>query len=520
MARVIASRLQLSGTLVTLSPLHIGGIGNDPTVDLTLAVNGQGQYYIPGTSLAGAIRASLKDDENLWGSQDQASYVIVEDSSLPLIAEIRSGVSLDRHWGTAAEQLLYDRAVIPKGTAFDLHLTVEIPHGSNLAEQQARTAVETLITALTAGDIRFGAAKTRGLGRVKLGEDYIYRQQQLLTFEGILSALEKDGNRLPKPKNCSLIKQQQLHITINWKPTAPLMVKASQEGLQVNILPLVSAVGNEMAMVLPGSSIKGALRFHAERIIRTVCQIAEIKDKVLEAENSNDIKQHIKQKLTKQIELPLISALFGIAAKIKSQNNLIKTDEFTNQPLLGLGAFAVEDCYTKQRFTPSQWQDIEQATTSLELQNALAAAHLDSTQEAFHVAVDRWTGGAAKGFLYSNLEPFGVEWEPLQLTLNLKRIPENEKLCAIALLILTLRDLSQHRIPLGYGVNRGMGDLAVNEISISGRGLPDLLESLTCAKLSFTAEGQVLGLDEILLTKLNQYWRSWIECNQYLEGGE
>ncbi|PSB61286.1 hypothetical protein C7B61_16160, partial [filamentous cyanobacterium CCP1] len=91
MARKIRSRIHFSGTLEAESPVHVGGMNDDPRVDLTLAVNGQGNYYIPGTSLAGALRAWMaRQDEDitdhLWGALKErgdgghASFILIEDA--------------------------------------------------------------------------------------------------------------------------------------------------------------------------------------------------------------------------------------------------------------------------------------------------------------------------------------------------------------------------------------------------------------------------------------------------------
>jgi RAMP superfamily len=130
MARRIRSRLKINGILITQSPIHVGGMDGNPQVDLALASNGQGQYYIPGTSLAGAFRAWMemssndKNDnklKNLWGFQEEngrsghASFVLIEDATIQgRVAEIRDGVGINRMWGTAAEQVKYDRAILPK----------------------------------------------------------------------------------------------------------------------------------------------------------------------------------------------------------------------------------------------------------------------------------------------------------------------------------------------------------------------------------------------------------------------
>ena len=57
MARHIHSRLKVEGTLTAETALHVGGLGESPDTDMPLARNGEGKYYIPGTSLTGSLRS-------------------------------------------------------------------------------------------------------------------------------------------------------------------------------------------------------------------------------------------------------------------------------------------------------------------------------------------------------------------------------------------------------------------------------------------------------------------------------
>ncbi|MUG95756.1 hypothetical protein F7734_26735 [Scytonema sp. UIC 10036] len=282
------------------------------------------------------------------------------------------------------------------------------------------------------------------------------------------------------------------------------MVKAAQDGMTVDILPLVSSVNQQIALVLPGSSIKGALRSQAERIIRTVCKISLTQD------------TEGKQRFLEQVQVPLVETLFGIAAKQQPEIQEEDLQKCNYKP--GLSALSVDDCYNVQKIEPKKWQSVTDATNSQELRTALNNTPIKQTQQAFHVAIDRWTGGAADGFLYNNLEPFNIEWEDINLTLNLKRIPKSELHATLALLLLTLRDLYAGRIPLGYGVNRGMGAIAVEKIWLHGKGLKE--ESLQAfekqnVELNFTPEGGMQILDSEFLTSLNKHWQAWIECNRY-----
>jgi len=554
MARQIESRFKISGTLIAESPLHIGGKGGDPLIDLSLALNGRGEYYIAGTSLAGALRNWMQDCfqdkerliDKLWGFSEKennedsnrghASFVLVEDSIIKLpqgaTVEIRDGVGIDREWGTAANQIKYDRAIIPRGASFALDLTLEIPRANQEGYEidaddadSVNKAIGTLLATLSAGEIKLGAAKTRGLGKVKLAPGYSVNKHDVITPEGIIAFLKEKSENNKKPENNYELSHEsvtipQLTITIKWKPVGALMVKTEQDGIAVDILPLVSSINQNVAFVLPGSSIKGALRTQAERIVRTVCRI-----------NMTNVQEGIKRFNQQLQEIPLVETIFGVAARKQEINRNGKLK-------LGLGALSIDDCYAENNhMSYDKWSKITSAPDMDEhdwrnlksvpveqqkthLHKALDEANLTTTQQAYHVAVDRWTGGAADKFLYSNLEPFGIKWEDICLTLNFNRIPENEQTATIALLLITLRDLHAGRIPLGYGVNRGMGTIQVEKISFQAKNLPKPLDLFNDknTEINFSPEGQLQQFDSNLLTELEKSWRVWIECNNHNKG--
>ena len=499
MARNITSRLKVKGHLVAISPIHVGGIGGNAQTDMALALNGKGEYYIPGTSLAGALREWMGSESqfvnSLWGYQDSksdrghASFVLVEDAPIHAKAEIRDGVGIDRYYGTAAEHFKFDRAILPRGSRIPLEITIEQNPHKNWDWENCKAEWVGLLTALQNKEIRLGAAKTRGLGLVKL-EDLKILDQNLSTQKGILDTLRGNGTGTTLGALSSqpiTPRHPKLHIEIQWQPTSPVMVKAEADGIAVDSLPLVSANGSGLTFVLPGSSIKGALRTQAERIMRTV----------LNQQVANDKS---KQNFSNQLEqVELIKQLFGASAKTENKEQLGQ-----------IGALAVDDCYAKLNISESQWQAITSADKELNLRNALNQVGLNNTQQAFHVAIDRWTGGAADGFLYSTLEPMGVSWEPIQLTLDLnpKRLPVKDQLLIIALLFLMLRDLSTGKIPLGYGVNRGMGAIAISNIKLTGSGLGALLPSL-----NFPLDlqgGNIAGLGQEVLQQLTSAWQAKI----------
>lgn len=516
MARTIQTRWKISGTLKAETPIHVGGLGGDADTDLALAVNGRGNYYIPGTSLAGALRgwmgrlfSELRVNQ-IWGFQKQplkkeedeklkeedrgyASFIMIDDAEIQgkQKVEIREGVAIDRHTGAAAERFKYSRAILPKGAEFPLNITFDSQYGEPPAE------LWHLLQALERGDIRIGAAKTRGLGRVQLHHPKI-EKQSLNNAEGLFDALINGG----ETQNWTAIKAnhdykapENLNVEIAWTPRDPVMVKAEGDGIAIDMLPLVSQVDSGVRFVIPGSSIKGVLRAHAERIVRTVRQI-----------NISDMK------FDKQLQVSLVEVLFGSAEKNsgKSKNGKAKSNG-------QIGTISIDDCYATIPMSATDWAKVENATSmEKDLKPHLKAAlggkgdPYEKLQPAMHVAVDRWTGGAADGMLYSVLEPIGLEWEAIGLQVDLARLKKyHEALVqpAIALLLLVLRDFANRKIPIGYGTNRGMGTVAVTDMKLNASSTLDDLPGLE-GEISLASD--LSNLDAELRQQLSDKWKAWI----------
>jgi CRISPR/Cas system CSM-associated protein Csm3 (group 7 of RAMP superfamily) len=496
MAREIHSRLIITGTLTTLTPLHVGGYGFHPDTDLPLAQNGQGDVYVPGTSIAGILRSWCEKNfeqsfiNKLFGphripgiEEGHASFVLIEDAKIldaeNTLAEIRDGVGINRYSGTAADNFKFDRAVLPRGTTLNFKMAVEIADAESAPSTKA--IIGHLLTAMQSEQLRFGGAKTRGLGRIKL--DQLIIQEQSLCGFAILNAVAGEGKKLSLPQlleSPTIIPAEiPLEIKIHWEPVLPVMVKAGYDGIGVDMLPLTSGVNKtEVAMVLPGSSIKGALRSQAERIVRTVKNLPT------------------KTDFNEQIVVDCVKELFGTRSKSKQEQEAEKNPY---NPRLGLGALSIDDCFGENPMSAANWRAVEQATadkdasaSKWEITENLKELSDQNFHLAHHVAIDRWTGGASDGALFSVLEPHGVEWEPITLTLDLARYAdETEKLKGVMLLLLTLRDVAENRVPFGFGGNRGMGEIKVT--SIEGlEKLPRLLDatgefgvSITKDKLTF-----------------------------------
>jgi CRISPR/Cas system CSM-associated protein Csm3 (group 7 of RAMP superfamily) len=527
--------LRITGTLVAEGPLHVGGLGASADTDLALAEDGQGRLYVPGTSLAGALREWMERRhaaaaQRLWGFQQDparvpagekpgghASRVYVEDGlvSLPVGAvwEIREGVGIDRRWGTAADRIKHDRAVVPRGTTVALEASVEFVGPDDAAEGRAtRAALVDLLEALTRGDVSLGAGKSRGLGRVRLDRLDV-REEDLASPLGVLAALraKAPARTLDELRGSGPTVERRacprLDLRVHWRPSGPVMVKAERDGLAVDALPLVTASGDALTFVLPGSGLKGVLRAHAERIVRTVASDRPTFGEFL-----------------RQVEVPLVTSVFGTAGKAAKRGTARApraegrdrdagdaTDDGSvrSEPQPGLAALAVEDCHASVRFTSRLWNAVERAGDEGKLLAALDALGLKGARldHAFHVAVDRWTGGAAESLLFSVLEPHGLSWEPMRLRLDLTRLVAREREPALALVLLVLRDLGRGRLPIGHAGNRGMGAVEVRELEGDGVDLDAEWATLRQFRLERADPG---GLPADLRARLDQAWQRWV----------
>ena len=504
MARNITHTLILEGSLVALTPLYTGSADTGHNSDMPLAVNGRSEFYLPGTSIAGAIRAweQAQDDDEIWGyakdktEEGNASFIIVDDApakDAPLtelwhgigIDRRWGGIGIDRRWGGAKEGVKFDRQVLPQGTRFCFRLQREVSDGATI--EQARTCMGQLLKALEAGDIPFGGGVTRGFGRIKL-EGATGKETDWSGKAGILSWLKGEvGDALDDWRvacDSTQTPTRTIAIEIHWQPKGPLMSKAARDGMAVDALPFISRNREgSYALVLPGSGIKGALRQHAERIVRTV----------LDSHEGATAEQHFDQ-----VNVRLVRDLFGAARPADSGSKKKKEEAKAAK-----GKLSVDTCYAEFALTQTEWDNLDTSANPWR-----DTTHLMT--RADHVAIDRWTGGAADSALFNSVEPAkSIKWQPIRLTLDCRRgmpLPE------LALLWLTLRDLCAGRIPLGFGVNRGYGDLAVYKITLQG------LDALDCeppvAELA-VSEGSIEEKDIAqLMGELKQTWIDWINSNQ------
>jgi len=487
MSRRIIKRLILEGELVAETPFHVGSGTADRDTELALARKGSGQLYIPGTSIAGPVRSlfndavannSLADDcedseltELFWGcvppkgSGEIGSASLLEISDAQLSGSVaepyfRDGVGIDRYTGAAAEGIKFDRELLPAGTRFEFQMRLNVPEELSSKSQDLERGFREVADILVCSGLRFGGGKSRGLGRLKLVRETLKMSEiELNRKASVLDLIRNDNAASPvfltqAREEAVSPDSDCLNIDIDWCPAGPLMVKAAAASEDVDILPLsVTHAEEQFSLVMPGSSIKGPLRSHSERVLATALN--------LETRTFSGHKLH--RRFLDQLELPklwLAAALYGSAKR--------DTEQSCPEIWPGQSSVFPDDCHSLTRFDKGQLERMLEG-------GAAKQAYGERLETATHVGIDRWTGGAAEGFLYTATEPWHIRWEALRMKLSLSRLqrrmrdidPKLGIFSSLALFWLTLDDFSKGRIPLGFGTTRGYGQVKVNSISIT-----------------------------------------------------
>lgn len=210
----------------------------------------------------------------------------------------------------------------------------------------------------------------------------------------------------------------------------PLRVKTASENTEDSAAPLL----------LPGTSIRGALRSRCSRIARTVLYAdnppSQVESFTQTDSDGNQVPIDIHEQLAK--EPRLVRYMFG-------------TTEYR-------GAVRVRDCTTK---------------------------NTGPSIKVPHNAIDRWTGGVVEGLLFNEVIYPHATWNDIVIEVDTARLLQNVKTesgieslsldeclpfarASWCLLCIALAELSAGTLPLGGRTTRGHGQVEVTSLSVSG----------------------------------------------------
>lgn len=166
-----AAELQLA------SPVAVSS-GEDYESDADLIRNRDGEVFIPGTSLAGALRNYIsrrEDRESLFGYSEgkkgRMSAVTLSDLYFDQDAGIR--VSLRDRVKLTDDRTVdnkFDQEIIETGAGGTLYLEYAVRKEQE--ETDCEALVASLFQGMQEGEIRFGSDKNRGYGRVRIRKIY------------------------------------------------------------------------------------------------------------------------------------------------------------------------------------------------------------------------------------------------------------------------------------------------------------------------------------------------------------
>ena len=529
-----------------VSALHSGGVDEVPVRPITdedgrtvqpnaFVRNGLGEAILPGRSIKGAIRAAFEEhmDElgfseeelkSLWGGEmrrdvgtSKPACGIGTDKSLRLRASAltfhhavvwdrtrgdlphRMSTAIDRATGGAADGALFAYEYLPVDTTFEIRISAEAqdpaPDPTKNEDAQSTTqseatkgtppappalvkkALQAVVALLHGKCISLGGRTGSGWGRIEpLNENARY-DCKLVVVPGsksekgdptsVLANILDQRSPVDIEPDKNLDRQSaSTNIKIEWQAPVGLFVgmnkpdgiKSSEEDT-VPAAPLRNwhlndthradhgdatypkvAHEDKASLLLPGTSIRGASRSHCSHIARSIVSDSEGCD---ELGMPGDVH---KQLATDPL---LVRYLFG-------------TTEYR-------GAVRVHDC--EGRISEEE---------SLKLTRN---------------AIDRVTGSAAHGALYSELLYPHATWDAIEIEIDhaqlcrnicqdpgdcaLSTVSSSDQECehpaiknrlraAILLLAMAVTDLCKGVLPLGGGTGGGLGFIDVSHVSFEG----------------------------------------------------
>ncbi|MGB9823402.1 RAMP superfamily CRISPR-associated protein, partial [Thermodesulfovibrio sp.] len=177
---------------------------------------------------------------------------------------IRDGVKIDNKKGIAEKGAKFDYEVIEPGAKFKLNIEVNLNGNEDDFKKQM---LATMINLLKSEKIRIGAKTNSGFGKIKLVEQSIC-EFDFSKKQDVFRWLKQDFSN-PIDFNIEPLRLTQRTFSIN----ADFVIKNSLIIRSYNIepdMPDTEHIKSKGKPVLPGTSLKGAIRARAERIVNTL----------------------------------------------------------------------------------------------------------------------------------------------------------------------------------------------------------------------------------------------------------
>lgn len=244
-----------------LTPLRTAGADAETE---SVLLDSHGHAMVQGSSIAGALRGWLHSREPdlvlpLFGSQEAGGALIVSDGVFSEDADrsMRPRLRIDGASGAADDGGKFDVMHVNAGSVFNFTLTC-----LGCDDVNANAArIERMLAAMDRGEIVLGAQKTNGFGRVSLQvERRMFDMTDAADREVWLDD-RWDGTPLTLPKEDG---GDEVLFTLSGTIDG-ILVKSGQIRIEdgKSVTPNLKEGGRS---ILPGSSVKGAVRARARLI--------------------------------------------------------------------------------------------------------------------------------------------------------------------------------------------------------------------------------------------------------------
>ncbi len=336
----LTSKLILQGEIINISPLVIGS-NKGGLVDVELIKNEIGDFYIPATSFKGTLKHYLllnfkKRVKNLvnkyLGSEESEGIFIIQDlkAITSMNITVRDGIAIDQTKGVSKEGAKFNYEILEPNTRFKLE--IEIAINDSINEGEVNKFLKTIIEELNEGHLRIGAMNTKGYGKIKLDKFSLFEFNfptdggdwfNYLINKSIDPKLEIS---LKDYDSYEYIKNDKCIFKISFQIKSSLIIGATPSN--PNDPDKIHILSNGIP-VLTGTSIKGALKARAIKIINTLGGNGDemLRDLFGWIDLTNKSKTKYKSRVILNDEV--------IENVNKTKHNRIKIDRFTGGTIMG-----------------------------------------------------------------------------------------------------------------------------------------------------------------------------------------
>lgn len=259
---------------VTVSPLSVSS-GEDEWTDSDVLKNWDGEPFVSGSSIAGAMRAYLekeKDDICLMGysgadDTGKMSSLFISDIVFDAGYKmgVRDGVALGNN-KTAKTGSKYDVEILEHGASGTFYMELVVRESDNESEMDEELV--KIFAGIKLGEIRLGKKKTRGFGEFKptsikcsvFGRDNYLDYSKAYDTE-YWDELSDDKEAWENVKICD---KKKIHIEVPLKLTGGISIR---QYAAIKGQPDFIHITDNGVPVIPGSSMTGAIRHRINEIL-------------------------------------------------------------------------------------------------------------------------------------------------------------------------------------------------------------------------------------------------------------